>query len=96
MIAVIAKLTAKPGHEEQLGAALVEGAAKVLAGEPGCHLYSVAKSRTEEGVYKIMELYESQADLDAHGSTPHFAEIRAALGAHLGAAPEVEFLDAVN
>ena len=47
MIAVIAKLTAKPGHEEELGAALTDGAAKVLAGEPGCLLYRVARSRSE-------------------------------------------------
>ena len=96
MIAVSAKLTAKPGHEELLGAALTDGAAKVLAGEPGCLLYRVARSRSEAGVYKLMEVYASQAALDDHPNTPHFAEIRTALAAHLGAAPEVEFLDALN
>lgn len=96
MIAVIAKLTAKPGHEDALGQALVDGSQKVLAGEPGCKLYSVTRSRTETGVYKLMELYESQADLDAHRDTPHFQGIRDALAEHLGGAPEVEFLDAIN
>lgn len=70
--------------------------AKVLAGEPGCLLYRVARSRTEPGVYKLMEVYESQAALDAHPNTQHFAEIRAALAEHLDVAPEVEFLDALN
>ncbi|MGL3822097.1 putative quinol monooxygenase [Sphingopyxis sp. R3-92] len=93
---MIARLTAKPGHDEQLGAALTEGAAKVLAGEPGCLMYRVARSRSEAGVYKLMEVYASQAALDEHPNTPHFAEIRTALAAHLGAAPEVEFLDALN
>ena len=92
MIAV----TAKSGHEDQLGAALTDGATKVLAGEPGCLLYRVARSRTEAGVFKLMEVYASQAALDAHPNTPYFAEIRAALAAHLGAAPEVEFLDVLN
>lgn len=96
MIAVIAKLTAKEGHEDQLGQALTEGAAKVLAGEPGCLLYRVARSRTETGVFKLMEVYDSQAALDDHPNTPHFQEIRTALAAHLGATPEVEFLDALN
>ncbi|PQM27686.1 antibiotic biosynthesis monooxygenase [Sphingopyxis lindanitolerans] len=96
MIAVIAKLTAKPGHEDELGAALTDGAAKVLAGEPGCLLYRVARSRSDTGVYTLMEIYASQAALDAHPNAPHFEEIRTALSAHLGAAPEVEFLDALN
>lgn len=68
----------------------------MLAGEPGCLVYRVARSRTEHGVYKLMEVYASQAALDAHPGTPHFQEIRTALGTHLGAAPEVEFLDALN
>lgn len=96
MIAVIAKLTAKPGHEVELGKALTEGAAKVLAGEPGCLVYRVARSRTEAGVFKLMEIYTGQDALDQHPSTPHFEAIRASLAPHIGAAPEVEFLDALN
>lgn len=96
MIAVIAKLTAKDGHADQLGKALTDGAVKVLAGEPECLLYRVARSQTEVGVFKLMEIYGSQAALDAHPDTPHFQEIRAVLAPLLAVAPEVEFLDALN
>lgn len=96
MIAVIAKLTAKDGYANQLEEVLKDSADKVLAGEPGCLLYRVTRSQTEIGVFKLMEIYESQSALDAHPNTPHFNEIRTALAPLLGAAPEVEYLDALN
>lgn len=96
MIGIIAVLTAREGHGDQLGAALIDGAKLVRENEPGCRFYQVTRSRADGCVFKLFEVYESQAALDAHSGTAHFAQIRTALAAHLGAPPQVEFLDVIG
>jgi len=42
-----------------------------------------------------LEQYHSEADLDAHGKSVHFAEANKVLAPLVAAAPQVEVLDTV-
>ncbi|MDP3175747.1 putative quinol monooxygenase [Phenylobacterium sp.] len=95
MIGVIAKLKAADGKDAALEQAFGELAAKVRAGEPGCLMYQLTKSRTEPGVYKVLELYKDEDALNAHRASEHFKAAGPSLGAVMAGRPEVEYLDGV-
>lgn len=94
MIGVIAKLTVKPGMEEEFETHAKALVAKVNSNEVDCIFYDLYKAK-EGGVYVIMEKYKDQAALTAHGKTEYFAAAQAPLGACLAAAPEIEYFQAV-
>ena len=95
MIGVIATLRTKPGMQREFEAAFSELAAAVRANEPGNLVYQLTRSRTEDGVYKVLEVYADQDAVDAHRASAHFKELGAALGPSLAGRAEVEMLDAV-
>lgn len=91
MIAVIARLTANQGQEAALEAALRALGEQVRSQEPGCKLYQLCKSQTPHE-FVVMERYESQAALDAHGKTPYFAAAFREMGPLLAGRPAIEVL----
>ena len=94
MIGVIAKLTVKPGMEDEFekhAKALVQ---QVNANEDDCIYYDLYKAK-EGGVYVFMEKYKDQAALTLHGKTEYFMAAQAPLGACLAAAPVIEYFQAV-
>jgi quinol monooxygenase YgiN len=95
MIAVIATLTIRPGEEAAFEAAATALAAAVRANEPGCALYTFVKSRTDAAVYTVMELYQTEADMTAHGQSEHFKALSPALGATLAGRPAITVHDVV-
>ena len=95
MIGVIATLRTKPGTGTEFEAAFAELAAAVRANEPGNSVYQLTRSRTEEGVYKVLEVYADQAAVDAHRASDHFKTLGAALGPFMTGRAEVEVLDAI-
>ena len=50
--------------------------------EAGCVVYSFAEDLLDPGLIRIFEIWESRADLDRHGMTPHMEPWRAAVQAH--------------
>ncbi len=72
MNGIIATFRVKPDQIEAFEARFDRLAIDVEANEPGAHLYQLCKSKTEAGVYKVMEIYEDQAAQDAHMATPYF------------------------
>ena len=70
MIAVLAKLNVIAGKEAEFETAMLALAAQVNANESGCHLYQLCKDA--DGGYAVMELYEDEAALAAHGQSEHF------------------------
>jgi quinol monooxygenase YgiN len=72
MNGIIATLRVKPDRIEAFEARFDRLAIDVEANEPGNHLYQLCKSKTEAGVYKVMEIYEDQAAQDAHMAAPYF------------------------
>jgi quinol monooxygenase YgiN len=97
MIGVVATLKIKEGSEAQFEAGFKDLAAKVKANESGNIVYQLTKSRTDPGVYKVLELYADQEALTHHGSTDYFKAAGATVFAPvLAGRPEIEYLDAVE
>jgi quinol monooxygenase YgiN len=94
MIGVIAKLTVKPGMEDEFEKHAKALVTKVIANEPDCYLYDLFKAK-EGGVYIFMEKYKDKAAIAAHGQTPYFLEAQPKLGACLAGAPDLQVFDAV-
>ena len=88
---VVALITAKSGSE-----AIVEGALKDLAaaskGDQGCVSYDLFASESTPGAFVTIEMWESQADLDAHMASPAIATMITVAGDHLDGFPAVHTL----
>ena len=95
-IAVVARFKVSPDRTGDFERMFADLRAKVMAEEPGCHVYHMVKSRKEADVYVAMEIYADQAALDLHGGTAWFQAARPQLIACLSAPPEREFLDTVD
>lgn len=96
MIGVVATLKVQVDKTAEFEKVFLDMAAKVKANEPGCIVYQLTKSKTEAGVYKVLELYASTEDLKAHGGTDYFKAGGAAMGPFMAGRPEIEYLDAVE
>jgi quinol monooxygenase YgiN len=94
-IGVIATLKVQPGKGADFEAVFKDLAAKVRANEPGNQFYTVCKSRTAEDTYVVMELYDDQAAIEAHGKSDHFRAAGPGIGACLAGRPDIQYLDAV-
>ena len=86
MLGVIAKLTNKPGTNDDIET--------TMADEPGNKLYALHKT-ADVNVYVMMERYDDQAALDAHRAAPHFKEIGRKLGDYLAGRPDVQIMQEV-
>ncbi|ENZ81174.1 MULTISPECIES: putative quinol monooxygenase [Caulobacter] len=96
MIGVVATLKVQPDKASDFEKVFLDLAAKVKANESGCLMYQLTKSKTEAGVYKVLELYASTDALKAHGGTDYFKAAGAAMGPFMAGAPVIEYLDAVE
>jgi quinol monooxygenase YgiN len=96
MISVIATIGVQPAKAAEFEQLFLEMAAKVKANEPGCLLYQLSRSRTQQSVYKGIELYRDQAALDHHQATDYFLAALPRLGACIAGPPAIEFLDVVD
>ena len=94
MIAVIAKLNVKPGCEEEFEAAMLNLVSDVNENELGNHLYKLCKKA--DGNYAVMELYEDQAAITAHGESAHFKAASAKFGGLMAGTPEISRMDVVG
>lgn len=94
-IGVFAKLTIQEGKNEEFESVFGELQAAVNENEPGNNFYALHKSRDSETTYVVLEQYEDQAALDAHGASEHMKTIGGKLGSVMGGRPEVEYFDAV-
>ena len=93
-IGVIATLRVQPGKEAEFEGVFAELAAAVRANEAANSYYRLFRTATA-GTYKVLECYDDEAALAAHGATDHFRSIGARLGPCLAGAPEIEKLTAV-
>ena len=94
-IGVVATITIQEGKNEIFEQAFLALAEQVRLNEPGNIFYILHRSKTDTQVYKVLEQYHSEADLDAHGKTAHFKEANKVLAPLVAAAPVVEVLDTV-
>ena len=94
MLAVVAKLNVKDGAGAEFEKAMLHLAEQVRANEPGNHLYTLCKD--DEGNYVVMELYEDEAALAAHGQSDHFKASGAAFKGLMGGPPEITRMQVVG
>jgi quinol monooxygenase YgiN len=94
-IGVIATLRVQSGKEAALEAAFKDLAGKVRANEPGNRFYTLCKSRMAPDTYVVMELYDDEAALEAHGKSDHFRAAGPAIGDCIASRPDIHYLDAV-
>ena len=95
MIGVVAVIRAREGREREFEQVFAEMTAKVKASEPGNRMYQLTRSRTDPRTYKVLEMYDDQAALEAHGASDHYREGGGKLRDLVEGRPEVELLDAV-
>ncbi|MDR3509951.1 MAG: putative quinol monooxygenase [Caulobacteraceae bacterium] len=96
MIGVVATLKVQPEKAAEFEAVFTALAAQVKANEPGNLAYQLTRSRTEPGIYKVLELYKDEDALKLHGGTEYFKAAGAQMGPFMAGRPEIEYLDAVE
>ena len=94
MLAVIAKLNVAEGKEAEFESIMLGLAEEVRANEPGNHLYQLCKDA--DGSYIVMELYEDEAALAAHGASDHFKAAGPKFAGVMGGRPEIQRLEVVG
>ncbi len=94
MIGVVAKLNVKAGSEAEFEEVFLTLSEAVRANEPGCLLYQLCKD--DDGSYVVMEMYESEEALAAHGKSEHFKAAGAGFKGKMGGPPEIQRMQAVT
>ena len=77
-LTVVAKVIAKDGQVEQVGAELTKLIEPTLK-EDGCINYDLHQSIEDEKIFIFHENWTSEAHLDAHLASDHIAKCQAAL-----------------
>lgn len=78
MIIVAGKINVPPagmGDYRKAAAAVIAATRQ----EKGCQVYAFAEDVLEPGLIRIFEIWDTMADLDAHGAAPHMTPWREAL-----------------
>jgi quinol monooxygenase YgiN len=94
-LGLIVRLRVHPGKGPEFEAAFAEQAKGVRANEPGNKLYQLVRSREDPDVYVVMELYDSEADLERHREAEHMVANRGRIGPLVAERLGLEILDAV-
>ena len=94
MIAVIAELNVAEGKESEFEKVMLELAAQVRSNEPGNQLYTLCKDA--DGNYLMMELYETEEALAAHGQTEHFKASGPKFKGLMAGAPNIQRLQVIG
>ena len=94
MIAVIAKLNVAEGKEAEFETAMLALAEQVRSNEPGNQLYTLCKDA--DGNYLMMELYETEEALAAHGQSEHFKASGASFKGLMAGPPEIQRMQVIG
>ena len=92
MIAVIAKIKAKPGKESELETAFRKQVADV-ASEEGTLMYTLHRSQQEPGVFLFYEQYRDLDAMKLHSATPYFKALFQTIEPLVAGPPEIEKFD---
>lgn len=89
-VRVIARAVARDGKADELKA-LLRRLLQPTRAEQGCRFYELLESN-QPGLFYFNELWESQADLDAHSASSHFKQVFGEAEAFLREPLEVNLL----
>lgn len=93
MIAVLARLNVATGKEAAFEKVMLELAAQVRANESGNHLYTLVKDAKG---YAVMELYDDDEALAAHGASDHFKAAGAKFAGLMAGRPTLERFEVIG
>ena len=87
-VSVVAVITAKPGSEDAVRAAL-EALVEPTRAEAGCRSYDLSESVAAPGTFVTVEEWSDPSDLDQHLATEHVQSALATVGDHLAEPPAI-------
>ena len=93
MIALLARLNVAEGKEQEFETVLLQLAEKVRENEGGNHLYTLVKD--SEG-YAVLELYDDDEALAAHGASDHFRSAGAQFRGLMAGPPSMQKFDVIG
>ena len=96
MVCVLATLKVKEEKISEFEELFIELTGQVRSNEAGNIFYQIAKDREQENTYVVLEHYNNQDSVDAHGKSDHFRAVGAKIGACLDGAPIIKYLDSVK
>jgi autoinducer 2-degrading protein len=73
MLAIWVKVRVKREMRQRFLEAIEVDALGSERDEPGCHRFNVLRDEKDENVYYFYEVYDDQAALEKHRTTPHYA-----------------------
>jgi quinol monooxygenase YgiN len=94
-VGIVATLKVQEGKNADFEAIFRDLAKAVRANEPGNKLYQVCKSRKDANTYVVMEIYENDDALKAHGASEHYKTLGAGLGPTLAGRPDIQYFDTI-
>lgn len=96
MITVLAKLTAQPGKEAEMQAALEKMVGDVSSAEPGVATYRLHTVEGEPSVFYFYEQYADDESFTAHNTTDHMKALGMAMREIAAGRPEITRLNVVT
>ena len=94
MIGIIATMKIKEGVNKEFEEVASRLKDAVTKKEPGVVCYDWYKGE-DDSSYVVLERYESQEALDAHGQTEHMKNIGGEMGQYMAGRPEVTILKSI-
>jgi|TARA_B100000953_G_C17987526_1_gene411036 quinol monooxygenase YgiN len=94
MIGIIATMKIKEGTNEKFEEVASRLKDAVTKNESGVVYYDWYKGK-DDSSYVVLERYESQEALDAHGQTEHMKSIGGEMGQYMAGRPEVTVLKSI-
>ena len=77
-IRVVARITVKPGKEDQVKSAL-SSLVEPTRQESGCLHYELLQNSSDSAEFVLLEEWETQAALDSHSAASHTKTVEAAV-----------------
>jgi len=87
MVKVVAHVTARSGHEQQLER-ILRGLLRPTRAEHGCIFYDLHVGADPQ-IYTFIEAWETDDDLDMHLASDHILEALEAIKPHVVGAPDI-------
>jgi len=80
MLAIFATVLIKPGYRDKYIEAVKDNAVGATKNEPGCYRFDVLRDDSDPDRVYLYEVWQDEAALAAHGSSPHYKRLKEIAG----------------